>query len=313
MSRPTSALLIALAFAAAACAGPGGEPRRDDSSALVGRIYDVAAGRFIDEAALLGRLERARFVLLGERHDNPEHHRLQARLVRELQRRWPAPAPVAFEMMTTDQQHIVTEHVQAAADGAAGLGAALDWDESGWPAWAFYEPIAEAATDAGAEIVAANLPRQDVRSVFAAGTAALDPALLRRTGLGEPLPPPLAADLRTELEEAHCGHTSADAVEGMFRVQRARDARMADRLARLSGTGHGILIAGAGHARNDRGVPWYLEHLRPDAEIASVAFVEADDADVPPGGLPFDYLWFTEAPEREDPCAGLEERLKTPG
>src|SRR5258705_13575215 len=51
---------------------------------LVGRIWDVKAGAFISESTLVSRLAASRFVLLGERHDNPDHHALEAKLVRAL-------------------------------------------------------------------------------------------------------------------------------------------------------------------------------------------------------------------------------------
>src|SRR5881628_2241103 len=51
---------------------------------LVGRIWDVKAGAFLSEETLLSRLAGSRFVILGERHDNPDHHALQAKLVRAL-------------------------------------------------------------------------------------------------------------------------------------------------------------------------------------------------------------------------------------
>src|SRR5690349_12665763 len=67
-------LLIALGFAAlAACAQPLG-PREPP---LVGRIWDVRAAHFVTADAVFGRAARAQHVILGETHDNPEHHRLQ--------------------------------------------------------------------------------------------------------------------------------------------------------------------------------------------------------------------------------------------
>ena len=78
---------------------------------------------------------------------------------------------------------------------------------------------------------------------------------------------PCGASLAQELRDAHCGEVSEPVVEGMFRVQRARDAMMADRLATVAGRAGGVLIAGNGHVRNDRGVPWYLARLRPTARI----------------------------------------------
>lgn len=297
---------IAIALLAVACAGERTAPGAPSAPELAGRIYDTSRERFIDEGELVARLAVADFVLLGEQHDNALHHRLQARLVRALQAAGTPTRAVAFEMMGTDQQLAVAEYVQRRPKDAAGLGAALDWQASGWPAWDLYQPIAQAALDADGQIVAANLPRDDVRAVFEQGLGVLRTSVVERTGLVERLPAPLAASLRRELEAAHCGEVSSEMVEGMFRVQRARDAIMADRLAAGSGTGGGILIAGAGHVRSDRGVPWYLRRLRPAARIASLAFLEAREGlELPGTGLPFDFVWLTEATREEDPCAGF--------
>ena len=48
-----------------------------------------------------------------------------------------------------------------------------------------------------------------------------------------------------------------------------RDAMMADRLATVAGRAGGVLIAGNGHVRTDRGVPWYLARIRPTARTVS--------------------------------------------
>jgi uncharacterized iron-regulated protein len=196
-------------------------------------------------------------------------------------------------------------------DDIDGLGAALDWARSGWPPWVLYAPIAQAARDANAEIVAANVSRADLDGVYARGRSALNPELVRRTGLGQELSPVLADQLETDLRLAHCGQASEAAIDGMFEVQRARDAMMADRLAAVAGMAGAILIAGNGHVRIDRGVPWYLRQLRPDARIVSVGLVEVDDAlTTPPADLPYDYVWFTPRVSDGDPCETQKEDLQ---
>src|SRR5262245_18324226 len=50
---------------------------------LTGRIWDLRAGAFVTEAALRRAVRAAPVVLLGETHDNPEHHRLQRELLTE--------------------------------------------------------------------------------------------------------------------------------------------------------------------------------------------------------------------------------------
>ena len=132
----------------------------------------------------------------------------------------------------------------------------------GWPPWALYEPIARVALANDAQIVAADLNEAQKRAVFGEAQA-LRTSFVRRTGLDRDFPAGLTSDLRDELHEAHCGQESPDVLRGMYQVQRARDAMMADRLAAASGKAGGILIAGNGHVRNDRGVPWYLARLEP--------------------------------------------------
>jgi uncharacterized iron-regulated protein len=279
---------------------------------LEGRIYHVAAARFVDRAELVAALAGADFALLGERHDNLEHHRLQAELVRALQQASSRPRPVAFEMIPADRQIEVVEYRRKHPDDAAGLGEALGWGRSGWPDWRRnYAPIAQAAMDAGAEIVAADLSRAQRDEVRQRGPAALRAPFLRRTGLNRDLPPPFFAALEDEIQEAHCGLVPEQALGGMVQVQRARDAMLADRLTAVAGRAGGILIAGAEHVRNDRGVPRYLARLRPDARIVSMVFIEAGEAQPRlSSDLPYDYLWFTKPIERADPCVEHREQLR---
>ena len=53
-------------------------------NALVGEIWQPASGSKVDARSLFAALTRADFVLLGEQHDNPDHHRLQAEAVAAL-------------------------------------------------------------------------------------------------------------------------------------------------------------------------------------------------------------------------------------
>jgi len=102
----------------ACAAGGAGHP-------LAGRIYQVASGRFVDQATLVADLARADFVLLGERHDNPGHQRLEALLVEALQAKSSRPRALAFEMIPSDRQLDLVEYRQRHPDDPAGLEGAL--------------------------------------------------------------------------------------------------------------------------------------------------------------------------------------------
>jgi uncharacterized iron-regulated protein len=290
--------------------------RRDHP--LVGRIWDVRAGEFIDSAALADHLGRGRFVLLGEKHDNPDHHRLQAWLLRALIAAGRRPA-VGFEMFTIDDTTAIARQLAAHPTDADGLADAVNWQRSGWPDWAMYQPIAEAALRAKLPVVATNLSQAAARSVSHRGVTALDAAFVARLGLDRPLTTDTHAALAEEIRAAHCGYASDESVEAMILVQRARDAQTAESLAAAGQQDGTVLIAGAGHVRRDFGIPIYLRSQAPGASIISVAFLEvSQDRFNPPDyaarfrrqTLPFDYVWFTPRVDEDDPCAAFEEQLK---
>jgi uncharacterized iron-regulated protein len=284
---------------------------------LVGRIWHVAARRFVDERVVVARLAEARYVLLGEKHDNPDHHVLQARIIRALTGAERRPT-VAFEMFTPAQAGALARYLAAHPREAAGIGEAVNWNASGWPAWAMYEPIAQAALDAGLTIVPANLDSDRVRAVSRQGVVALDAAFVRRHALDQPLPATLRDAMAEDIRESHCGHAPEERVGAMIGVQRARDAQMAEALLTASEKDGAVLIAGDGHARNDYGVPAYVRRIDPPARVVSVALVEVDGkrADVESyaerfgGRLPFDYVWFTPAVDDEDPCEKFRKSLE---
>jgi len=265
---------------------------------LAGRIWDVRAGAFIAPDQMLARAAAVRQVILGETHDNPEHHRLQRRALEAIAARAGRRA-LAMEQFDDEHQAALDAERAAGAD-AERLAEAGRFDRQGW-GWTLYQPLVEFAVAHGWPLVAANLSREQARAIVA------DPA---RAAL-----PPASAELVAALErdmiEGHCGQRpEAKRLAGMVQAQRARDARMAQRLA--AQPGGSVLIAGIGHARKDRGVPLYLA----GGELLSIGLLEVEAGLTTPGNylggfataVSFDYLWFTPRAARTDPCAGLRVR-----
>jgi uncharacterized iron-regulated protein len=278
---------------------------------LSGRIWDVAAARFVSAEAVGARLAGAKYVLLGERHDNPDHHRVQTALVRALVAAGRRPA-VAFEMFSADDAGAIARHLAAAPRDGAGLAGAVGWARSGWPSWSFYQPIVQTALDAGLPIVAGNLPPRTARALARGDRTVLPAGLAERYALDRPLPDGGQAALAAEIGASHCGHLPRDRIDGMVLAQRARDAALAESMVTSGGDG-AVLIAGTGHVRTDRGVPVYLRAREPGAGIAVVAPLEvrdewrrpADYATALGGRFPYDWVWFTPRLDDVDPCARL--------
>jgi uncharacterized iron-regulated protein len=270
----------------------------------------------VEAPALADGLARGRFILLGEKHDNPDHHLLQAWVVRALVDAGRRPA-VGFEMLTLDEAPALARYLAGHPIDAAGLGEAVGWGRSGWPPWPMYRPIADAALAAGLPIVATNLPRAAAQGAARRGIAAVDPTLVARFGLDRPLPPELRAEMAAEAQASHCNGLPESLLDGMIAAQRARDAQMAERLAAAGERDGAALIAGDGHVRKDRGVPAFLAQVAPGAPVISLAFLEVRRDQTGPeayatafgsGAFPVDYVWFTPRLEDTDPC----EKFRAP-
>lgn len=234
-------------------------------------------------------------IVLGETHDNADHHLIQARFIDALQ-----PSAVVFEMLTPTQAALAN----ATADRGVALRDILGWRDSGWPEWRLYQPVFEAA--AKARIVGMALPKELVRRAVSAGAAEVFAGDAEGFGLNSPLPKTEQA-AREELQQtAHCNMLPPALLPGMVEAQRLRDAAFArSTLAALSETGGPVvIITGTGHARKDWGIPAAIQKSSPDTEVISVGLLE----ETPPengDSMPrlYDITLYTKPAEREDPCA----------
>ena len=275
------------------------------------------------EAVTISELENAlanaRFVLLGEIHDNPDHHRLQAQLIDTLVKKGRRPA-VVFEMIPPNLQAELDRHIRDGVSAARGLGKALRWEERGWPDWAIYQPIAEAALSAALPLKAGELGA-DVQKALAKGEQSpIYKEIAEDLDLARPQKPEAAEAEAHEIKEGHCNLLPAAAVEPMIKMQRALDASLAKAMISADAGDGAVLIAGAGHVRNDWAVSHLIRQNLPNATVVSVAFIEVDALRTMPSeymktvpGLekPFDFIYLTPSADLTDHCAEIENHLKT--
>jgi len=282
---------------------------------LVGQIWAPGENRFLSAEELVQRLKDADITLLGEHHDNADHHRLQSWALENILASGRHPV-LAFEMILPEQQAALQRQRTEHPDDLDGLAIALNWEKSHWPAWPHYRPLFALALTSELEIRAANIPNDLVRSL--AKGLPLSPEASQHYHLDQPLDPALDAAMAEEIRQSHCGQMPEQAVPGMVLIQRARDAAMALAISEAA-EGGAVLIAGAGHSRTDRGAPRFLPSLAPGKRVFSLAFVEVDDELLEPAGYgeglgstlpPFDAVWFTPRANNDDVCANLANFLK---
>lgn len=231
--------------------------------------------------------------VLGEVHDNPGHHAVQAERIAKLR-----PRAIVFEMLTEAQAARVTPDLRG---NKTALAEHLGWEESGWPDFAMYYPLFTAAPDAS--IYGAQVPRDAARAVLDRGLATSFGDEAARYGLDRPLPPDELA-LREALQrEAHCNALPEEILPGMVAVQRLRDAVLTRAAVQaMDETGGPVaVITGNGHARRDWGVPSYLANVAPDLKLWVLG--QTEDGQELDGG--FDEVLSSPAVNRPDPCAAF--------
>ena len=266
-------------------------PRARDHQ-RVGQIMDMRSGQPISVAQLVQELAAAPVLLLGEKHDNPDHHALQLWLLQTLEAQRPQGA-VVMEMLTVDQQDTVGSVQAQVRQGQLpdDLPAALNWHK-GWD-WQQYGDLVTHVISQPYPLLAGNLNRDALMDIYR-HPRTLQGAQSTRADV--------TARLSAQIRESHCHKLPEKQLPAMLSVQQQRDRTMAQVL--FDAPKPAMLIAGAYHVRYDLGVPLHLQdlnHAEPQQQSVLI-FAEADQEITDQAA---DFIWYTPAVAEKDYCADL--------
>lgn len=250
-----AALLVAAAHAAPAaqqCLAPAqwAAPKQDKAEPLA-----------VDR--LFAQLSQRRAVLLGEAHDNADHHRWQLHTIAGLHALHPQIA-IALEMFPHRLQGVLDRWV-AGELTQSELLAQTQWRSVWGQDEALYMPIFEFARMHRGPMIAVNVERSLVRKVGEQGWAAIPQG--EREGIGDPTPaPPAYVDMLYESFKQHGKEASrtdpafTNFVQSMLVWDRSMAQGIAEAVSRSPGT---IVIGmmGFGHLEDRNGVPRQLAEL----------------------------------------------------
>ena len=278
-----------------------------DDHPLVGKIWSSGSERFLSVKNFEDALISARYLILGEKHDNPDHHTLQLSIVEHLIA-GNNLSLLAFEMMDSDSQEILNDIQTERLDSLDAIKDYLNWDAEGWE-WSYYGPLVKSAYESAIPMVGSNITNSRMMEIY--GLESLPPEI-------NVLEEEIIQQLNTDIDESHCGLLPESQFPAMVRVQQGRDYSMSQSLGSKDNEKTKVLIAGNYHARKDLGVPNYLlannVNLNSD-EIVSVSFMEVDPLEMEPQGYiqkydetaAYDYVWFTPVISEMDYCASLRK------
>ncbi len=274
LSAALTALCCVPFLLLAGCAGKG---PLECSGTKAGDLL-LPDGTAVGDRDLVLRSYGVDYILIGEQHDNPLHHQVQARLLRALAGLRPA---VGLEMVAVDQNPVL-ERFNRGELAVDGLPAALDWKNTWRFDFALYRPVFEALADEKIPVCGLNVPQQVLDILRRKGMSGL--SAKDRKLLPDPVIFPPQAQ-REELAKVFRMHEAMrrtkqtptgdakTAFERFILVQSIWDTGMADHAVRLR-KAHGkpvIILAGDGHVRGGTGIAARLQQLDPGARIVLVS------------------------------------------
>jgi len=253
---------------------------------LSGKVWDTQSRKFISLETLLKKVKPGSWLLLGETHENKDHHRFQSELI-ELLATDNRLGNVALEMAHNQQQPLLdaTRAKLQLNPNTKILPESLKW-QAGWP-WDWYEAPVSAALKFAQKVVAADLTSEEKMKAY--------------RNEDQKLPEGTQEYQRFMLDllyDSHCGKMPKSQLGNMMNVQHARDQGMIGAMQQNTDKeGINILLAGTVHTRYDIGIPYWAKSLDSITILMLAADQSTDLADYYPKSYSdkpvADYLLFT--------------------
>ena len=256
-------------------------------------MFEGSTGRALTWSDVMAAASWADAVFIGERHDDPIAHAVQLAIFEDLAAGYPGTA-LALEHLERHEQAIVDRYLR----GEIGVDEFIDSTGSrnwaGKDTWVrFFQPLVDAADEAGSPVVAANAPRDEVRRARTEGHAALAalPESERTTfdlPLGKPagLPDSRWNDAWAAYQDRFRAIMSSDGgasdpevrarLDSLFLSQSVWDATMgaSASYALDAGAPKVVLCAGCFHVESRGGTVLQFEARRPSARVLTVTIID---------------------------------------
>lgn len=244
----------------------------------VNQVVDTRSGQPVSVEAVARAAEGARFVYLGESHNSPAHHQMQADVIEALAAAG-HDVVVGFEQFTRPVQGSLNPWTLGWWDEATFIERA-DWKGQWGFDYGLYRPIFETVKRRKLPMVALNVPRDWVRSVGRGGYAALTAEQKKELPADLFLGNPNHRSVFTALMGGH-PLTGAQG-ENVYSAQVLWDEGMADTalkyLDRMPGGTRAtmVVIAGSGHVMYGQGIN-YRVHRRTGVRGITMTMIDGTE------------------------------------
>jgi uncharacterized iron-regulated protein len=303
---------------------------------LVGKIIDAREKTPVSFDKLMGELADRDVIYLSEKHDNPIHHAIQARIIKDMGAQGKAPV-IGFEFFSMDQTPLLLNFVDSKKAGHTPkmetaikkqMRKKLGWEDQSDEMWHFYYDLLALAKDNSLWAAGLDLTPSQKRRITRKGMDGLTPLeqnMIYSTGLNVP---EYEARMRAIFKQVHCGMGNDKMTARLYEAWLARNDKMALSITQLHKAaldadppqGPVVVIMGNGHTEYGLGVMDRVRAIDPNIRQINISLTEIfrEPAELEDYLLPLelegydrvfpaDYIWFTQRVSDQDPC----EKFKT--
>jgi len=300
---------------------------------LIGKIIDVQNHKAIDFNTLIDRISAFDIIYLSEKHDNPDHHRFQEKIIQALIDSGKKPA-IGFEFFAMDNTPDLINFVESGKTQHSDedikfietdLRRKLGWDTQSDEMWSYYlsllniarkNSLFAAGIDLGSTLKK-RITRKGINGISALESEQIFSTRMDNTAYKD--------YMFSIFKDVHCGMEHGNMQSRLYDTWVARNDKMAQSIVRMA-KHHAppvVIIIGGGHTRYGLGVIDRVSAINKDLGQVNIDLSEISTqpselsdyfdlldlegfAPVPPS----DYMWFSQRVSYADPCEEFKESLK---
>jgi len=219
-----------------------------------GQILNLRDKRLLNYSQLIHRLSGADVVFIGEIHDNPDHHLIQAQVLQSLISKW-GKLVLAVEFLPYTMQPTIDKYLAGGLSEPEFLRK-VNWEDTWGFDYHFYRPLMQLAKQANCHIIGINAPHELVKKVARKGLAALTPDERNRLPREIDLTDTQHKEYLRKVYESH-EHNKIKEFDYFYQAQCVWEETMADNIANYLEHGNEkiVVLCGNGHIYYDFGIP----------------------------------------------------------
>lgn len=300
---------------------------------LIGKIINTRSNQPMGFESLIKQLSLYDVIYLSEKHDNPEHHHIQERVIKKLIEQGLTPT-LGFEFFSMEDTPDLLNFVDSGKVAHSkkiekiietDLRKKLRWDSQSDKMWSYYYSLLSIAKKEKLSVAGIDLPATLKKRITRKGINGISP-IEKEQVFSTQLSDENYKDYMFSIFKAvHCGMGNEKMLARLYDTWVARNDQMALSITRLYKHRKGpiVIIIGGGHTEYGLGVIDRVSKVNKTITQVNLALKEirVTPSDLSEYSLPLelegfekvppaDFLWFTQRVSYADPCEEFKKSLE---